>query len=134
MHLRDFVNSNTKPSNVLLSADGQPMLLDFKLAENPRTEPLQRSATLGATVTYMAPEQLRALATGDTALARQVDHRADLYGLSMVFYELLTSRRPFAQSASYSPIPAQIEALAMERARFVPSLREHRPDVSWTLE
>jgi eukaryotic-like serine/threonine-protein kinase len=133
-HERGVLHRDIKPSNVLLGADGQPMLLDFNLSQNLAGRQAQAVATLGGTVAYMAPEHLRALAARDPALVRQVDHRADLYGLGMVLYEMLTGRRPFDQSASYSPMPALIEAMAVERGHSAPSVRERRADVSWTLE
>jgi serine/threonine protein kinase/Tfp pilus assembly protein PilF len=129
-HRRGVLHRDVKPSNVLLSAEGQPMLLDFNLSQGPG----RAECTLGGTVAYMAPEHLRALATRDPALARQVDHRADIYALGMVFYEMLAGRSPFDQSASYSPVPSLIDAMATERARTVPSLRSRRKDVSWSLE
>jgi tetratricopeptide (TPR) repeat protein len=52
----------------------------------------------------------------------------------MVLYEMLTGRRPFDQSASYSPMPAIVEAMAVERGKAAPSLRERRSDVPWSLE
>jgi serine/threonine protein kinase/Tfp pilus assembly protein PilF len=131
-HQRGIRHRDIKPSNILLSGDGQPMLLDFNLAHDLGQDPAQ--ATLGGTVAYMAPEHLRALAARDTALARLVDHRADVYSLGMVLYEMLAGHSPFDQSASYSPLPVLIEAMAVERGRTVPSLRRHRPDVPWGLE
>ena len=131
-HERGVLHRDIKPSNILLAADGQPMLLDFNLAET-RTTP-QAAAMLGGTVAYMAPEHLRALAGRDPALARQVDQRADIYSLGMVLYEMLAGKSPFDQSASYSPLPALIEAMAVERSQTVPSLRKQRADVPWSLE
>jgi serine/threonine protein kinase/Tfp pilus assembly protein PilF len=133
-HQRGVLHRDIKPSNILLSADGQPMLLDFNLAENLLEESAPVMASVGGTVAYMAPEHLLALATRDWVLVRKVDQRADLYGLGMVLYEALTGRCPFEHSGSYSPLPSQIEAMALERARFTPSLRQHRPDAPWSLE
>jgi serine/threonine protein kinase/Tfp pilus assembly protein PilF len=133
-HQRGVLHRDIKPSNILLGADGQPMLLDFNLARNLNCPRATAAATLGGTVAYMAPEHLRALAARDPALARQVDHRADIYGLGMVLYEMLVGHGPFDQSASYSPLPAIIEAMAVERSRNSPSLRGQRPDVPWDLE
>jgi serine/threonine protein kinase/Tfp pilus assembly protein PilF len=133
-HERGVLHRDVKPSNILLCADGQPMLLDFNLAQELQGDHARVAATLGGTVAYMAPEHLRALAARDPALVRLVDQRADVYGLGMVLYEMLTGHRPFDQSASYSPMPALIEAMAVERGRTTPSLRQRRGDVPWGLE
>jgi serine/threonine protein kinase/Flp pilus assembly protein TadD len=131
-HDRGVLHRDVKPSNVLIDRDGQPLLLDFNLAQDLNNEPAR--ATVGGTVAYMAPEHLRALAARDPALARQVDRRADVYSLGMVLFEMLAGESPFDQSASYAPLPALIEAMAVERGRTVPSLRKKRPDVPWGLE
>jgi serine/threonine protein kinase/tetratricopeptide (TPR) repeat protein len=132
-HERGVLHRDIKPSNVLVSADGQPLLLDFNLAQDQKGDDAQ--ATLGGTVAYMAPEHLRALVGRSAAQApRLVDHRSDLYSLGLVLYEMLTGQRPFEQSASYSFLPVQIEAMAVERSRAAPSPRAQRPDVPWSLE
>jgi serine/threonine protein kinase/Tfp pilus assembly protein PilF len=131
-HDRGVLHRDVKPSNVLIDRDGQPLLLDFNLAHDLNNE--QARATVGGTVAYMAPEHLRALAARDPALARLVDRRADVYSLGMVLFEVLVGESPFDQSASYAPLPALIEAMALERGRTVPSLRKKRPDVPWGLE
>ena len=82
----------------------------------------------------MAPEHLRSLAARNLAVARQVDHRADIYSLGMVFFEMLIGRGPFAGSASYTPLPLLVEAMAVERGRAAPSLRRALPNASWNLE
>jgi serine/threonine protein kinase/tetratricopeptide (TPR) repeat protein len=131
-HARGVLHRDVKPSNALLTADGQAMLLDFNLAEEGDVDPAH--ATLAGTVAYMAPEHLQALARRDPALARRVDHRADVYALGMVLFEMLAGSRPFDQSGSYAPLPVLIEAMAVERGRTVPSVRRARPDVPWGLE
>ena len=52
----------------------------------------------------------------------------------MVLFEMLAGKSPFDQSASYAPLPALIEAMAVERSQTVPSLRAQRGDVPWSLE
>ncbi len=89
---------------------------------------------MGGTLAYMAPEHLRAMAARDPALAGQVDHRSDIYSLGMVLYEMVVGHKPFDESASNPPMPALLEAMAVERAKVVPSVREHRPDVAWGME
>jgi serine/threonine protein kinase/Tfp pilus assembly protein PilF len=131
-HQRGIFHRDIKPSNILISAEGQPLLLDFNLAQDQHIDPAL--ATLGGTVAYMAPEHLRALAGRSSALIKKVDERSDIYSLGMVLAEMLTGHSPFDQSASYSALPLQIEAMAVERSRSWPSVRERRPDIPWGIE
>jgi tetratricopeptide (TPR) repeat protein len=134
-HQRGVLHRDIKPSNILVGADGQPLLLDFNLSHsNSDSTQAQASAVLGGTVAYMAPEHLRAMASHPAQPNRTVDHRADIYSLGMVLYEMLTGHNPFDQLASYQPLPIMIEAMALERSQLVPSVRRRRPDVPWGLE
>jgi serine/threonine protein kinase/Flp pilus assembly protein TadD len=131
-HQRGVLHRDIKPSNVLLSADGQPMLLDFNLAQNLRREQEQAKAVIGGTISYMAPEQLRAIA--GQGPPQGIDRRSDIYSLGIVLYEVLAGCSPFEESGSYSPVLPMMLAMAMERSRVLPSLRSKRPDVPWGLE
>jgi serine/threonine protein kinase/predicted Zn-dependent protease len=131
-HQRGILHRDIKPSNVLIGAEGQPLLLDFNLAQAEHEDPAH--ATIGGTIAYMAPEHLRALVGRTPNLIRQADNRSDIYSLGMVLAEMLTGHRPFDQSGSYSALPLQIEAMALERSKAVPSIRRERPDLSWGLE
>jgi eukaryotic-like serine/threonine-protein kinase len=131
-HQRGVLHHDIKPSNILLGADGQPLLLDFNLARNLRDEPA--TAVLGGTVAYMSPEHLRALLSKDPVQKNKVDHRSDIYSLGMVLYEMLTGEGPFSHKGSYSAVPVLIELMAMERTQSTVSPRRKRPDVPWTLE
>jgi serine/threonine protein kinase len=133
-HASGILHRDLKPSNILLSADGRPMLLDFNLAHRIENAPEPALASMGGTIAYMAPEHLRALHNPSAVLARPVDHRSDLFSLGMVLIEMLTGSNPYEQQGSYSPIAAVIEAMAVERSRAAPSLRQHRPDAPWGLE
>ena len=68
---RDVAHGDVKPSNILLSADGNPMLLDFNLARDGSPAGTSGSGhDPGGTLAYMAPERLRALAAGGRASGR----------------------------------------------------------------
>jgi serine/threonine protein kinase/Flp pilus assembly protein TadD len=129
-HNRAILHRDIKPSNILISAEGQPLLLDFNLAQDQRL-PAEEAAVVG-TIAYMAPEHL--LAMIGRAPVAAVDQRSDVYSLGMVLGEMLIGDNPFGESAGYSVVTWQIEAIAVERSKGPPSARAHRPDIPWTLE
>jgi len=95
-HDRGLVHLDLKPSNVLLTADGQPMLLDFHVAREPIATEGPVPQWLGGTVGYMSPEQhaaLRAVQLG-RAIPAPVDGRSDVYSLGVVLYEALAGTLP----------------------------------------
>jgi tetratricopeptide (TPR) repeat protein len=95
-HERGLVHLDLKPSNVLLAADDQPMLLDFHLAREPIRPGSGESPWLGGTAGYMSPEQqaaLRAIEQG-RSVPLPVDGRSDIYSLGVVLYEALAGTLP----------------------------------------
>jgi serine/threonine protein kinase/tetratricopeptide (TPR) repeat protein len=90
-HERGLVHLDLKPSNVLLAADGQPMLLDFHLAQKPLRSDGPAPEWLGGTPAYMSPEQKAAFADmrERRRVAVAVDGRSDIYSLGVILYEAL---------------------------------------------
>jgi serine/threonine protein kinase len=90
-HERGLVHLDVKPSNVLVAADGQPMLLDFHLAHEPLLPGKWLPTEYGGTLAYMPPEQRAAMeALGEgRPIPTTVDGRADLFSLGAVLYEAL---------------------------------------------
>ncbi len=86
-HDRGVLHRDVKPSNVLVTGDGLPMLLDFNSRARSRIDdPEAATARVGGTLAYMAPEHLQALAEG---LPDHVDARSDLYALGVVLFDCL---------------------------------------------
>lgn len=100
-HEKGVVHRDIKPSNVLL-AGRHALLMDFGVAKNtpdPDEEQLTVGIALG-TPAYMSPEQAMALPS--------IDHRADLYALGILGYELLTGRPPFSGGSPQDILAAQV--------------------------
>ncbi len=98
-HEEGVLHRDIKPENILLDTKGRVKIADFGIAkivgeDKPDVSLTATGATLG-TPHYMAPEQFEKPAT--------VDHRADIYSLGVVFYEMLTGELPIGR---FSP-PSQ---------------------------
>jgi serine/threonine protein kinase len=97
-HLRNLVHWDVKPANILLAADGMPLLLDFHLAQPPLIPGGERPERIGGTPPYIAPEQFAALLALTGGLpAPLVDGRADIYALAMVLHVALANERPVGE-------------------------------------
>lgn len=110
VHGQGLTHADLKPSNVVVRADGTPVLIDFGLATallGTAGRERLHNAKLGAgTVAFMAPEVLR---------REMPDARADLYALGCILYELVTgelpSDPPLPPSAVVTEVPKQLDEL-----------------------
>jgi serine/threonine protein kinase len=84
-HSKKVVHRDIKPANIIITADNRVKITDFGIARLDTSNLTQEGQLLG-TPNYMAPEQI---------LGHEVDHRADLFSLGVVLYEMLTRHKPF---------------------------------------
>lgn len=98
-HDKGIIHRDIKPENILVAADGTVKIADFGLSrilgDKGQQEALTGTHQVMGTPRYMAPEQLEG--------SHSVDHRADIYSLGVVFYEMLTGELPIGR---FSP-PSQ---------------------------
>jgi tRNA A-37 threonylcarbamoyl transferase component Bud32/tetratricopeptide (TPR) repeat protein len=84
-HSHRVIHRDVKPANILITADNRVKITDFGIARLDTSNLTQEGQLLG-TPNYMAPEQIQ---------GKEVDHRADLFALGVVLYEMLTRHKPF---------------------------------------
>jgi hypothetical protein len=96
IHEVGVLHRDLKPANVMLRADGSLCLIDFGLAKaNETGAELTGTREIFGTPYYMSPEQ---------GHAELIDARSDLYSLGVVYYEMLTGRKPYTGSSAMEVI------------------------------
>ena len=153
---KDVAHGDVKPSNILLTADGSPMLLDFNLARDGSPfGTIDHVDDPGGTAPYMAPERLCAMSTSASVLAdltvsgkrtkgtadlpfserRALDsetlagvraHQADIYSLGVVLLEALTCRTPAESSVQPALSPSAAWSTLESAAKMFARAQVHR--------
>ena len=131
-HSVGVVHRDIKPENVLIDASGRVKLADFGLAKMLDAPLAERTATdvVMGTLNYMAPEQM--------SRPRDVDHRADIYSLGVVFYEMLTGELPrgrFEPPSKHVKVHVRIDEVVLKSLEQSPDRRyQHASEVRTDLE
>ena len=100
VHRREIVHRDVKPANILFHTDGTPKLTDFGIAKQlDGDQNLTMDGSAFGSPYYLSPEQ---------AEGRPLDGRSDIYGLGIVFYEMLTGDKPYAEHSDVETIVAHL--------------------------
>ncbi len=126
-HERGILHRDLKPANVLLTDEGQPLLLDFNLATDTKFDCLAEAARLGGTLPYMSPEHLESFG----GVERVIDARGDIYAIGVILWELLTTQLPFP---NYRRASREVIARMIADRKRLPRLRELNPAISPAVE
>lgn len=86
VHATDLIHRDIKPANVMIEGGQKSKITDFGLARAADNATLTQTGLVAGTPLYRAPEQANGV---------KLDHRADLFSLGSVLYQMVTGRPPF---------------------------------------
>jgi type II secretory pathway pseudopilin PulG len=114
-HNKKYIHRDIKPANIMFRQDGSAVLTDFGIAKiQGTTGEMTQMGYISGTPFYMSTEQ----GTG----SHDMDHRADIYSLGIVFYEMLTGDKPYTGTDTvailYQHVHADIPTLTGENSVF----------------
>ena len=119
LHEVGIFHRDLKPTNVMFREDGTLVLIDFGLAKQAQLKSeITGTGEIFGTPYYMSPEQ---------GHAADVDHRGDIYSLGVIFFEMLTGRKPYEGDSAMSVIIQHNQAA-------IPSLPDDCADLQPMLE
>jgi len=120
-HEKGLVHRDIKPQNIMLLPDGAIKVADFGIARFSKSETRTMTDKAIGSVHYIAPEQARGELT---------DHRADLYSVGVILYELITGQLPFEADNAVSVAIMQLQAKPVNPRDINPTIPEGLEEIT----
>jgi serine/threonine protein kinase len=117
-HQNGIIHRDIKSDNIMLTKDGTIKIMDFGLAKMEQTPTITRTKSPMGTVAYMSPELVK---------GEKVDHRADLWSLGVILFEMLTGKMPFEKDSDVATMRAII-------GNGLPKLTKYNSDISSSIQ
>lgn len=117
-HQRKMIHRDVKPANILISDSGDVMLTDFgivKMIDQAQGRTLTGTGVGIGTPEYMSPEQ---------GVGKEIDERADIYSLGVVFYELITGQKPYTADTPMAVVIKHISDPLPRPKNLVPDISD----------
>ena len=119
-HSHNVIHRDLKPANITFAEQGQPVIVDFGLAElmalggfGSTTPKEAAESTITGTPAYMSPEQ---------AEGQPIGPASDRYGLALIAYEMLSGRLPFSAEDTVSLVLARLKEAPVPITNVIPAL------------
>jgi eukaryotic-like serine/threonine-protein kinase len=100
-HSKGFIHRDLKPSNIIFTQDGIAKIMDFGISKSIyESKGITKSGVKIGTLLYMSPEQIKAY---------EPTQQSDIYGLGVIFYEMLTGKNPFDADSDFQIMEAHLK-------------------------
>lgn len=112
-HNKGIVHRDIKPENIMVLTDGRIKLMDFGISKNLKRSNVTMTGTMMGSPSYMSPEQIR---------GRDMDHRTDIYSLSVLYYEIICGILPFVAQTTPDVISKIMTGRYLAPGKILPDL------------